>query len=211
MTVAAAPARIAPLHPGDARQRILEAALGCFVTSGFHSTSMHQICAAAQMSPGGVYRHFASKDEIIIAIAGHVHARNSELIGRLAREGVTLDAFREAGFQCMRELMSGPECALFSEVFAEGTRNPKMRAAFEKTYHDSRLLLRDVLAKLQDKGEIEPTLDIDAVASMIVAIGDGLLMRSRLDPAMNFEAMWPALSALIHRMLIPASKLQVSP
>ncbi len=202
MTVFADHLKTTPV-PGDARQRILEAALGCFSASGFHSTSMQQICAAAQMSPGGVYRHFASKDDIIVAIADHVHTRNNQYMGRLATEGGTLDTFCAAGFAVLRDLMAGPECGLFCEVFAEAQRNPTVRKAFEATYSESRLMLRAVLAQLQAAGEIEVALDVDAVSSMMMAIGDGLMMRMRLDPHMNFEALWPALSALIHRMLTP--------
>ncbi len=204
-------AAVADLHktvspmPVDVRQRILEAATRCFSTSGFHSTSMQQICAAAQMSPGGVYRYFASKDDIIAAIAQHVHTRNNEYLGRLAVEGVTLDAFCDAGFDCLKDLMSGPECALFCEVFAEAHRNPKTRKAFEATYSEARLTLRAVLAKLQQAGEVEASLDADAASSMVMAIGDGLMMRMRLDPDTNFETLWPALSVLIHRMLAPSN------
>ena len=193
-------------HGGDTRHRILEAATSCFAASGFHSTSMQQICAAAQMSPGGVYRYFASKDDIIAAIAQHVHERNNQYLGRLAAEGVTLDAFCDAGFACLKDLMNGPECALFCEVFAEAHRNPLTRKAFETTYSEARLTLRSVLAKLQAKGEVEASLDLDAASSMVMAIGDGLMMRMQLDPDTNLETLWPALSVLIHRMLAPSNK-----
>jgi TetR/AcrR family transcriptional regulator, repressor for uid operon len=189
--------------PPDARQRILEAAAGCFAASGFHSTSMQQICTAAQMSPGGVYRYFASKDEIIAAIAALVSARNTEYLSRLAGQGVTLDAFCNAGFACLKDLMNGPESALFCEVFAEAHRNETTRKAFEATYTEARLILRDVLAKLQAAGEVEASLDLDAASSVVMAIGDGLMMRMRLEPGTDLEILWPALSVLIHRMLSP--------
>jgi TetR/AcrR family transcriptional regulator, repressor for uid operon len=203
MAVLADTPKLATVGQGDARVRILEAATKCFAASGFHSTSMQQICAAAQMSPGGVYRYFASKDDIIAAIAQHVNARNNEYLGRLAAEGVTLDAFCDAGFACLKDLMLGPECALFCEVFAEAHRNPKTRKAFEATYSEARMTLRSVLAKLQSAGEVESTLDLEAASSMVMAIGDGLMMRMRLDPDTDLEALWPALSVLVHRMLAP--------
>jgi len=203
MTVPALQSKGLASPSGDTRQRILEAATGCFATSGFHSTSMQQICAAAQMSPGGVYRYFASKDEIIAAIAEIVQARNNQYLGRLAAEGVTLDAFCDAGFACLKDLMNGPGCALFCEVFAEAHRNQLTRKAFQATCSEARLTLRSVLAKLQTAGEIDRTLDLDAASSMVMAIGDGLMMRMRLDPETDLEALWPALSGLIHRMLSP--------
>lgn len=41
-------------------QRILDAARACFVRHGFQGASMQQICAEAGMSPGALYRYFAS-------------------------------------------------------------------------------------------------------------------------------------------------------
>src|ERR1044072_6668446 len=53
----------------DRRFEILEAAQTCFARSGFHQTSMQEICTEAGMSPGNLYRYFRSKEEIIAGIA----------------------------------------------------------------------------------------------------------------------------------------------
>jgi len=193
------------IAPGaDTRQRILDAAMRCFSESGFHNASMQQICAAANMSPGGVYRYFASKDEIIGAIFEHVHARNTQYFERMVSEGVTLQAFSEVGFSCLRDLTNGPESGLFCEVFAEAKRNPQMRGAFEAKYQKSLDMMRTALARLQASGEIDGSLDVAVVATLLMAIGDGLIMRMRVDQELQFEALWPALNALINRMLRPS-------
>src|SRR5579862_3607008 len=49
-------------------QQILDAAKACFSRIGFHSTSMAQIAAQAQMSVGQIYRHFAGKEALIEGI-----------------------------------------------------------------------------------------------------------------------------------------------
>src|ERR1700744_3429961 len=51
------------------RDQILSAARRCFLRDGFHSTSMQDLFAEAGLSAGAVYRYFASKDEVIVAIA----------------------------------------------------------------------------------------------------------------------------------------------
>lgn len=187
----------------DARQRILEAAMRCFSDSGFHSASMQQICAAANMSPGGVYRYFASKDEIIGAIFEHVHARNAQYFERMAAEGATLDTFADVGFSCLRDLTQGPERGLFCEVFAEAQRNPELRAAFESGHEQARTMMRNALKRLQDIGEIDQSLDVDVVSMLLKAIGDGLIVRLRGDGEVDFETLWPSLKTLINRMLRP--------
>ena len=53
----------------DRRDEILSAAQRCFVRSGFHQTSMQEICTEAGMSAGNLYRYFPSKETIIAGIA----------------------------------------------------------------------------------------------------------------------------------------------
>ena len=57
------------------RDQILGAARRCFLRDGFHSTSMQDLFAEAGLSAGAVYRYFASKDEVIVAIAEETCAR----------------------------------------------------------------------------------------------------------------------------------------
>ena len=205
MTLTTADIAKTPVLGGDTRQRILEAAMRCFSDSGFHSASMQQICAAAHMSPGGVYRYFASKDEIIAAIFEHVHARNAQYFERMAAEGATLETFSEVGFSCLRDLIEGPERGLFCEVFAEAQRNPELRMAFEAGHQQARDLMRNALARLQAIGEIDRDLNIEVVSTLLKAIGDGLIVRMRGDRDLRFETLWPELKLLITRMLRPAS------
>lgn len=51
------------------REQILDAARRCFLRDGFHSASMQDLFTEAGLSAGAVYRHFTSKDEMILAIA----------------------------------------------------------------------------------------------------------------------------------------------
>jgi AcrR family transcriptional regulator len=55
-------------HKRAQRERILAAAQKRFICSGFHSASMATIAETAGMSPGLIYRYFANKNAIILAI-----------------------------------------------------------------------------------------------------------------------------------------------
>ena len=50
------------------REEILGAAKACFAREGFHATSMRDIYRECGLSPGAVYNHFASKEEIVRAL-----------------------------------------------------------------------------------------------------------------------------------------------
>jgi len=61
---------------GDSVQRLMDAAVDAFADKGFHATSTRDIAARANMSPAGVYVHFASKQDLLLQLClrGHVLA-----------------------------------------------------------------------------------------------------------------------------------------
>ena len=59
--------KVTEAHLEARHQQILNTAGACFSRQGFHQTSMQDICRAAELSPGAVYRYFSSKEDIIAA------------------------------------------------------------------------------------------------------------------------------------------------
>jgi AcrR family transcriptional regulator len=50
------------------RQQIIQEAHRLFVERGYHGTSMRQIAKQAGLALGGIYNHFAGKEEILTAV-----------------------------------------------------------------------------------------------------------------------------------------------
>ena len=50
------------------RRQILDAAIVCFAERGFHKSTLQDVVRISGLSPGSIYSHFASKDEIIHAV-----------------------------------------------------------------------------------------------------------------------------------------------
>lgn len=49
------------------REQLLNAAVEVFLEHGFFEASLAQICAAAKMSKGSLYHHYASKEDLAVA------------------------------------------------------------------------------------------------------------------------------------------------
>lgn len=62
------------------RERILEAATKRFKHYGYAKTSMAEIAADLQMSPGNLYRYFPGKIDIALAIAEHAAEMQMDLL-----------------------------------------------------------------------------------------------------------------------------------
>jgi TetR/AcrR family transcriptional regulator, repressor for uid operon len=184
------------------RQRILEAALNCFARFGFHASSMQEICAEAQMSPGALYRHFPSKDAIIEAIAEIERDRNRQIMAHLDHEHADiLEAIFDTGFAYLKEVSAKPAASLCAEVMVEAHRNERIRAIFDRNNCEGRTALHNALARAQAKGQVDEGLDLDVVTAMFMALGDGLILRGPFEPDMPFERMDPVLRQLLRRML----------
>jgi len=87
-------AREAPTARGRQRQeQIIEAATQLFHLQGFHATSMDEIGTAAGITGPGLYRHFSSKDDILLAVFDRIWDLLRDAIERSAglEPGAALD------------------------------------------------------------------------------------------------------------------------
>jgi AcrR family transcriptional regulator len=50
------------------RERVIQAAYRLFIEQGYHGTSMRRIAEQAGLALGGIYNHFASKEDILAAV-----------------------------------------------------------------------------------------------------------------------------------------------
>lgn len=74
----------------DTRERILDVALDLFTEQGFEKTSLRQIAERMGFSKAALYYHFASKDDILMALHLRVHELGADAMAQL--EGHPPDA-----------------------------------------------------------------------------------------------------------------------
>ncbi len=68
-------ARALPAPPGGARERILRCAHDLFYLDGIRVTGVDRVIAEAGVTKATLYRHFPSKDALILAFLDDRHAR----------------------------------------------------------------------------------------------------------------------------------------
>ena len=92
------------------RLAIEDAAISLFLEQGYHATSMRQIADKAGLALGGIYNHFASKDDIFQGIIIDKHPYKKILPAILAAEGETVEEFfKNATTIVITELSKQPE------------------------------------------------------------------------------------------------------
>jgi AcrR family transcriptional regulator len=82
-TGAAAPAERPSRRDPERRERILSAAAELVARRGFHTVAMADIGAEAGIVGSGIYRHFGSKDAILVALLDRVMSRLQDGAARI--------------------------------------------------------------------------------------------------------------------------------
>jgi AcrR family transcriptional regulator len=91
------------------RLAVEDAAIELFMEQGYHATSMRQIAERAGLALGGIYNHFASKDEIFEAIIVDKHPYKRVLPLIMQTPGETAEEFLRNAFQVtVSELSKNP-------------------------------------------------------------------------------------------------------
>lgn len=210
--VLAAPCCGGPEKPHDLRRRqILDAARHCFARSGFHGASMQEICAEAKMSPGGLYRYFRSKDDMIEAIAEDERIRGLRLLSQLSGDGDLTDRMVAVGMSYIREMSEPDALPLMAEVFSEGLRNSAIGATFLRNEREIHDLIRAFLTDLEARGEIRPIVALDGVISLMCGVIDGVAMRHGFDASLTPDRIAPQLRAIVTALLRPQAESAGAP
>jgi AcrR family transcriptional regulator len=89
------------------RNEILLAASKLFIRHGFHGTSMRQIAEEAGVALGGIYNHFASKEDIFTSVAIENHPLWEVLPLMNSVPGETAEEFVRNAARLMVDQLSG--------------------------------------------------------------------------------------------------------
>jgi AcrR family transcriptional regulator len=192
----------------DRRDEILSAAQRCFVRSGFHQTSMQEICAEAGMSAGNLYRYFPSKEAIIAGIAERDRAEVGQEFARVdLSQG--LFAVLEGMAHHHFTIRSIEQVKLCTEVMSEARRNPEIARISASFDADVRKWLTDLFNAAAAQGDISKEADIEGAVDMLMVIADGVWWRRALDPHFRAEAMIPVFMDVARHLLRGRTSLAV--
>jgi AcrR family transcriptional regulator len=113
------------------RERILNVALELFTEKGFDGASLREIAERLGVTKAAIYYHFASKDDILMALHMRLHEFGKDALSRMTEEPVTLELWGELLDQILGRMLAQRKLFLFHE------RN---QAALEKLHrkdHDA--------------------------------------------------------------------------
>jgi AcrR family transcriptional regulator len=184
----------------DRRTEILDAAERCFARAGFHRASMQDICGEASMSPGNLYRYFPSKEALI---AGICERNRAEAVESFSMVDQAPDFFEGLAGLARHHLVdrSDAEVALCAEIMAESRRHPEICKLYQTIEDDIKDRIAAMLKGAAERGEIRDDVDVDAAASVLMVLGDGMSWRRSIDPNFDAETALPMILKMVHCLL----------
>ncbi|MBZ6078815.1 TetR/AcrR family transcriptional regulator [Microvirga puerhi] len=180
----------------ERQMRILDAAERCFVRSGFHRTTMQDVAAEAEMSPGNLYRYFPSKDALVVALAERDRARIGNDFDSFSQSADFLGIFRHLAHKHFAE-EPRERAILCLEIWAEATRNKTFASLSETFDNDISGRMVALFRQAQERGAIAADVDLGSLASLVSMVADGLFVRRAILSSFDAEREVRTLMAVL--------------
>jgi AcrR family transcriptional regulator len=158
---------------------LLDATVACLAERGYAATSTAAVCAAAGVSQGALFRHFPTRQDLLVATAGHVAARNvAEFRTTVGSDVDTVDDVVGV-LTHLRSVVLSPANQTWRELLVAARADADLRAALHPARESLQAQMLEAAGDLW--GARLPADDLPAVLSIVVNMLDGLAF-SALDP-----------------------------
>jgi len=165
------------------RQQILDASLDLFAANGIRSTSLATIADAVGLTEAGVLHHFPSKDALVLAVLAHRDSADPDAEADVAQAGSGLESLRRIP-RLAQVLLDRPVLMRFDSVV--GGESIAEGGAVLDYFRDRMRHIRHALCGMLNdgihRGELRKDMDVEGVATEIVAFMDGIQTQWLLDP-----------------------------
>lgn len=166
-------------------QRLLQATRECLGRKGLAATTSRDIAASAEANLAAITYYFGSKDDLVAAaLLEGLREWLAPAIEVLGREGepaertmtaiqtltVTFDAHRA-------------DAPLYLEALLQSRRMESLQRGLLRLWDELQQLLAAQMTEMQSAGSLPQWVEPRSMASLFIAVADGLVMQVTLDPA----------------------------
>jgi AcrR family transcriptional regulator len=162
-----------PGEEASTRDRILDIALELFTEHGYEKTSLRQIAERLGFSKAAIYYHFASKDDILMALHMRLHEFGREALSSIGGAQMSPQMLAPLLDQLIEQILG--HRALF--VLHERNRaalEELHREGHEASHEDLDVLFRQVLAnpEIARRDRVRMACSVGAVMGALLLSGD---------------------------------------
>lgn len=147
------------------RQRLLRAAQRCFMRNGYHATSIGDICKAAKVSVGTIYKYFPGKREMFLAM----HDEAAERLP-IDNDFKSWQPFKEMyidGIRNIDDTRAKANHRIGLELCAEALFDEQLVQAAQPRVERLHQSFAQYLQDMAARGEIDLPLGVDTTVRML--------------------------------------------
>jgi AcrR family transcriptional regulator len=167
------------------RDRILDAAINCFVELGYTNVTTARVASAAGVSRGAMLHHFPSKTELIQAAVEYLHDKllkhYTELVNAIPAS-LKGKKRRRAGVDAYWEHLTGDLFVVYHELCVASRTDPELKTILESSQRVFEEHVRDsnteLFAEWKDRGD-RFLLAMDVTKFLMEGMATGQLMTNR--------------------------------
>lgn len=166
------------------RQRILAQAAEVFNTHGFAGASLGDLMRATGLEKGGIYNHFANKEELALAAFDHA----AGIIGRLFQEAIASRPHAADQLLAIADVfqrhIDAPAlrggCPVANTAIEADDTSPALRERAQAAMTSWHKLIGSIVKGGRQRGELRADADPYVVATILTSTLEGALILSRL-------------------------------
>jgi AcrR family transcriptional regulator len=180
------------------RQDLIDATWRLLAHSGWRDLTVDDICAEAGASKGAFYGYFNRKQDLLLALLDDEAAAVEALLADLAAQPlVAVERLRRFARTMLERAADPARVQLRADLWAALASEPGTRERFAATVTRQRVAVRALVQAGIDAGQLTPVA-ANALASMLLALTEGLVLHGALDPkAFRWANVYRALDAVL--------------
>jgi TetR/AcrR family transcriptional regulator, mexJK operon transcriptional repressor len=168
------------LNPSK-REQILAGARTCFFDHGYQGASMNEIAAAAGVSKGTLYAHYADKQSLFAAVIAFECSDIAERNFVFDPHATLADSLRNLGRGLLHAILMPNAMGVFRTVVSEAHRDPTLGAVFwDSGPRSGARSLAALLTHAHERGELEIPDTTLAAFQFIYLCDAGLSQRAHM-------------------------------
>jgi AcrR family transcriptional regulator len=166
------------------RTTILARAIELFNTQGYAASSLSDLMRVTGLQKGGIYNHFASKEELALQAFDYAFGAVSKLMWNAVRhKSNPLERlWTILGF--FRDYFEAPPfkggCILLNTAIESDDAEPALRERARRGMDLWRKLIRQTVERGIEQGLLRATVSAEEVASIMISTLEGAYMLTRL-------------------------------
>lgn len=177
--------------PGDKATRIVEAMRASVAARGIAGSTFDHVAREAGVSRGLLHYYFQTKERLLVEVVRREAQVRGELLNQAVAGAHGADELIDALVRSFEDLMadSSSDVVMYYELLTLAQRTPGIATELEELSRALRLQLAQALRAGRAAGVFELHADPDDVASFLLALADGVMIRRMSEPALDVRRL----------------------